>query len=310
MKSHRGHETYLSLLLAVSILAGWHALREPLVLAARDDQYTHILLILPVGLAMILPHWRTLRAMATLNFRAGVAVLSVALLIAGLSVGWSTRIPGDVLLSIRTFALVLWWIGSFVLCFGYRCARSVLFPLLFLFGLVPHPQSALNAVVVLLQQGSAWTASLFFLACGVPVSQDGVIVTIPGLTVVVAEECSSIRSSSMLLVTTIVLAYFLLRSRWRRAVVIGLALPLSVAKNGLRVFSIAMLATRVDPAYLTGRLHHQGGIVFFAIAVFAMLGVFVILRRGENRLLRSVPIPAKSDDSDGQSEAPPAPTES
>jgi exosortase/archaeosortase family protein len=111
--------------------------------------------------------------------------------------------------------------------------------------------------------------------------QDGVLLTIPGLTLQVAQECSSIRSSSMLLVTTMVLAQLLLRSPWRKALVIALAVPLSVTKNGLRIFTIAMLGTRVDPAYLTGRLHHQGGIVFFAIILLLTFAVLWILRKGE-----------------------------
>ena len=85
----------------------------------------------------------------------------------------------------------------------------------------------------------------------------------------------------MLLVTTMVLAQLLLRSRWRKTLLICLAVPLSVAKNGLRVFSIAMLATRVDPGYMTGRFHHQGGIIFFAIALIAIFALLWILRRGE-----------------------------
>ena len=48
---------------------------------------------------------------------------------------------------------------------------------------------------------------------------------------------------------------------------IALAVPLSVAKNGLRIFVFAMLATRVDRTYLTGRLHHRGGIIYFLIAL-------------------------------------------
>jgi exosortase len=121
-----------------------------------------------------------------------------------------------------------------------------------------------------------------FSLFGVPVSQDGVLVSIPTLTLQVAQECSSIRSSSMLLVTTIVLAQLLLRSPWRKALVIGLAIPLSIAKNGLRIFSIGMLGTKVDRGYLTGRFHHQGGIVFFAIALLAIFALFAILRRGED----------------------------
>jgi exosortase len=272
----------LALLLAVSLLVGWRPLVDTFTLALQNSAYTHILLILPISAALISLEWRSLRPMVAPNVRTGSALLAMAVLVAGFVSGWSASLPSDVQLSIRMFALVLAWIGAFVLCFGSRVSRSVLFPLCFLFGLVPFPQLALNEIVRLLQQGSAWAAYVLFAAVGVPVAQNGVLLTIPGLTVEVAQECSSIRSSSMLLVTTMVLAQLLLRSPWRKALVIAIAVPLSVAKNGLRIFTIAMLATRVDPGYLTGRLHHEGGIVFF---MMALIGVFVllwILRRGED----------------------------
>ena len=116
--------------------------------------------------------------------------------------------------------------------------------------------------------------------------QDGVLLTIPDLTLQVAQECSSIRSSSMLLVTTIVVAHLLLRSPWRKAVVIGFAVPMSIAKNGLRIFTIAMLTTRVDPDYLTGKLHHQGGIVFFAIALMCIFALLWVLRKSEDSSIK------------------------
>jgi exosortase len=273
-----------ALLVAVSLLVGWRPLVDTFALALQNSAYTHILLILPISAALICLEWRSLRPMVAPSVRAGSAFLAVAVLLAGLSKRWSPSLPSDVQLSIRMFALVLAWIGAFVLCFGSRVSRSVLFPLCFLFALVPFPQLALNEIVRLLQQGSAWVASVLFAAAGVPVAQDGVRLTIPGLTVEVAQECSSIRSSTMLMVTTLVLAQLFLRSWSRKTLLAVAAIPLSisVAKNGLRIFTIAMLATRVDPGYLTGRLHHEGGIVFFAIA---LLGVFVllwILRRGEN----------------------------
>jgi exosortase/archaeosortase family protein len=86
----------------------------------------------------------------------------------------------------------------------------------------------------------------------------------------------------MLLLTTVVLSQLLLCSPWRKALMIGLAVPLSVAKNAFRIFTIAMLGTRVDPSYLTGRLHHEGGIVFFAIILLVTFGVLWILRKEES----------------------------
>jgi len=260
---------------------------DTFALALRDDACTHILLILPISAALIFLEWRSLRPMIAPNVRTGSALLATAVLVAGLVSGWSASLPPDVQLSIRMVALVLSWIGAFVLCLGSRVSRSVLFPLCFLFGLVPLPQLVLNEIVGLLQQGSAWAAHVLFVAVGVPVARDGLLLTIPGLTVQVAQQCSSIRSSSVLLVTTMVLAQLLLRSPWRKTLVVAISVLLSVAKNGLRIFTIAMLATRVDPGYLTGRLHHEGGIVFLSITLVLVFFLLWILRRAEGKMDRA-----------------------
>jgi len=271
-----------AVLVVTSLAVGWRALAETFLLASRDIQYTHLLLIVPVSAALIFLEWRTLRKAILLNVRAGSVLLAIALLTACMAFVGTAGVSSDVLLSIQMLALVLWWIGAFVLCFGFQAARLVLFPLLFLFGLVPLPIIAVDAIVKMLQHGSVWAAYVLFSLCGVPVVQDGILITIPGLTLQIAEACSSIRSSSMLLVTAMVLAQLLLHSPWRKALVIALAVPLSIAKNALRIFTIAMLGTRVDPGYLTGKLHHEGGSIFFAFVLLMIFALLWFLRRGES----------------------------
>jgi exosortase/archaeosortase family protein len=85
----------------------------------------------------------------------------------------------------------------------------------------------------------------------------------------------------MLVVTTMVFAHLFLRSWWRKVLLVAAAIPLSVAKNGFRIFTIAELGTRVDPGFLYGKLHHNGGILFFGIAVVAMGALLCALRRTE-----------------------------
>lgn len=288
------HRLGFTALWAVSLLVGWRALFETFSLSLEDVQHTYLLLILPIGAALIFLEWRAVRTAVTLDVRAGSACLAIAALVVIPTLVWRASFPTDVLLSARMLGLVLWWIGAFVLCFGTRSAQMVSFPLGFLLGLVPLPQLVVNWIIVVLQQGSASAAHVLFTACGVPVAQDGVVLTIPSLTMHVGEECSSIRSSSMLLVTTMVLAQLLLRSPWRKALVIALAVPLSIAKNGLRIFTIAMLGTRIDAGYLTGRFHREGGIVFFAIVLFILFAFFWLLRRGEEFEGQSVLIPVKA----------------
>jgi exosortase len=272
-------------LCAISLVAAWRPLRDALWLATHDEEYTHLLLIVPAAAALI---WLKLSGAngrsdgmtVTPSLGAGAILLCLSLVVTGFS-RWHTNLLPDEQLTAHMLALVTWWTGSFVLCFGTRLSRTLLFPLGFLLLVVPLPRFLLNEIVAWLQQASAFTAHYLFSLARVPVTQDGVLLDIPGLTVEVAKECSSIRSSSLLLVTTMILAQLMLRTSWRKWLAVVLAIPVSVAKNGLRIFVIAMLGTRVDPSYLTGRLHHQGGIVFFSIGLGCMFFVLWILHRNE-----------------------------
>jgi exosortase len=278
-------------LFVVSLILWWHSLVATLALAVRNDAYTHIALILPISVALICLEWTSQRARPEPNFRAGLALLVAAVLIGFVASdrGNAGSLSTDIQLSLGMLDLVAWWIGSFVCCFGTGIARRLIFPLCFLLWLVPIPGFALNRIVSFLQQGSASVAHLFLAGAGIPVTQDGVLLSIPGLTIEVAQECSSIRSSLMLLVAGMVLAQLLLHSTWGKAIVMLALIPLSLAKNGLRIFTLSMLGVYVDPSYLHGRLHHDGGIIFFLVALAALFGLLWIVRQAErNAMARHV----------------------
>jgi exosortase len=269
-------------LCAVSVVLGWQVLIRTFALALHADEYTHLLLIVPISAALIFTGWTTLKPAFRPAFGLGSVLLMIAIVVAACS-RWMIGTQKNVELSLGMLAIVIWWIGSFVLSFGTRTARHFLFPLCFLFWLVPIPAPALNKFVAFWQQGSATSASMLFSAVGIPVTQNGVILSIPGLTLEVARECSSLRSSLMLIVTTMVLAHLFVASFWRKTAVVLAAIPLSIAKNGLRIFTISMLATRVDPGFLHGDLHRHGGILFFLLALFAVLLLLWLLNRSEKQ---------------------------
>lgn len=260
-------------------------------LAARRYEYTHVQLIAPLCLWLIYLNRKTLFPVFERNVRSGSVWLGVTLLIALVVRSRVDCLSRDVQLSLEMLALVCWWMGSVLFCFGIRTLKALLFPLCLLFLMIPLPAPVLDKIILWFQQESAFVARLLLLAAGIPVSQNGIELSIPGLNAEITRECSSIRSSSMLLFATMVLAHLFLRSPWRKAVVIGAAIPLSIAKNGLRIFVLCSLGTQVDPAFLQGRLHHQGGIIFFALALAALIGLIWALRRGEDSLPRSLLVP-------------------
>ncbi|HWF90768.1 MAG TPA: exosortase/archaeosortase family protein [Terriglobales bacterium] len=260
-------------LVGISVALWWGALAETFLRSLHDDQYTHILVILPVSLAFF---FLERKKMGLYVMRSSTAVYGIFFAVA-LGLFFAAQQPGiipdEFQLTLSVTGLIVWWIGSFIGCFGLSAFRIFLFPLCFLFWMVPWPHSLLDLLIHMLQQYSASGVSWTFQLFGIPVLRDGVILSIPGLTIEVARECSSIRSSLILVVSSMVLAQFFLRSIARKTIVTLIAIPLSVAKNVVRIFTLSMLGVHVNPGFLTGRLHHRGGVVFYAAA----LGVIFLL---------------------------------
>lgn len=272
-------------LIALSLILWWHPLSTTLRLALDSEAHTHILLIVPLSCALIYLNKDAAKAHYKSSLVVGIPILAAALLLAAIA-AWQSGSEGT-RLSLSILALVFWWMGSVMLCFGLQTFRSFLFPLCFLLLAVPLPESVLNRIVEFLQYQSAVAARVLFRAVGVPATQDGIMLSIPTLDIEVARECSSIRSSMMLVMTTMVLAHLFLRSWWRQLLLVLVTIPLSVMKNGLRIFTIAELGTRIDRGFLNGKLHHQGGILFFGVAVVGVIGLLWILRRTESQRLLS-----------------------
>lgn len=269
-------------LVAASVAFWWPPIASTIKLALSTDAYTYILLIVPLSLAMVYLE-REPAAVSSSGMQLGMLLLASAILLRLLTAWNRSSSPASLSLSLSVLALVLWWSGSVITCLGLRFWRSHFFAFSLLFLLVPLPGTAVNAATEMLQRSSAVATEALFRIAQVPVYRNGVVLSIPGLDLEVASECSSIRSSTMLIVITLLLAHLFLRSKWRKILLVIAAIPLSVAKNAIRIFTIAELGTRVDPAYLSGRLHHSGGIVFFSFAVILIILLAWVLRRNELR---------------------------
>jgi len=268
-------------LVGASVAIWWRPFLGVVQLAATNDAYTHILLILPLTVGMICSSAKQFKWPYEQGTAVGVILLSAAFLLDVVAARNLWIFSADICLSVSICAAVIWWVGSAILCFGLHVFRRLPFLLCFLFLIVPFPTQVADWISRTLQYQSAVATSILFHVARVPVVREGILLSIPGLDIEVAHECSSIRSSMFLIVFTMFFAQLFLRSLWRKTLLILAAIPLSIAKNALRIFTITELGTRVDPGFLDGWLHHQGGIVFLAAAVFATGGLVWLLRLGD-----------------------------
>jgi exosortase len=147
--------------------------------------------------------------------------------------------------------------------------------------MVPLPGFLLDRFISWLQVGSADVAEWVFQLSGIPILRRGLIFVLPQVSIEVAKECSGIRSTQALLITCMLAGHLFLRTNWRRAALLAAAVPVMIIKNGVRIATLTLLAVRVDPSYLTGRLHHQGGFVFFTLAMLILLPLLWLLQKTE-----------------------------
>jgi exosortase len=276
------HAVFLATI-AVVIGIFWRPLWILTSLSIHRDEYSHIVLIPLISLSLI--YWRRTKVFAESAFPTYAAVI---LLFGGLaSYGAVARLTGasaqaDVSwLSLSIICFIVASVGAFLFSYGWSAVRSTLFPLGFLFFAVPLPAIVLAKVIYWLQQGSSDVAALFLRTFGVPFFRDGLIFQLPGINIEVAPECSGIRSSIALLITTLLAAQFLLRSNWRKLALCILVFPLAMFKNGLRIATLSVLSVYVNHDFLYGRLHRSGGVVFFLIGLTFICLALRLLQLGE-----------------------------
>ena len=79
--------------------------------------------------------------------------------------------------------------------------------------------------------------------------------------------------------TSLLAGYMFLQSVWSRSLVVLAVLPITIIKNAVRIVTLSLLAIHVDGGFLTGQLHHEGGIVFFMLALLLLAPLFALIRR-------------------------------
>jgi exosortase len=252
---------------------------------AEYEHYSHIVL-LPCIVAYLL--WLNRHSIVQ-RAQPGLAVGAIVIAMAG-TVVWlaDTAVVGDepeTRLAIAMGGVIVMWLGGFIACYGMAALRTVIFPFAFLLFMIPLPPKALHAVIVFLQHGSAEAVAVIFGLIGMPVFRQDLTFALPGLTILVAEECSGIRSSLALLISGLVMTYLFLRTTTARTTLGVLIIPLAIVKNGVRIVVLSWLAVHVDPSFITESVvHRTGGIPTFLLSL-AVLGVLIwVLRKSEQAI--------------------------
>lgn len=282
----QGHIAFGAFWLASSIVF-WKKLGALCAYAFHHESCSHIILVPLLSAYLLFTERKRIFSAVGQFTAAGIGVI-----LAGATLYWMADRSafswrGNESLVAATFAIVLIWLGGFLCSYGLVTARAAAFPLLFMLLMIPMPDSVLAWTIHLLQQGSTEVTYLLFRVLDVPVLRQGFVLSLPSVSIEVATECSGIRSSIALFILCLLAAHSYLRTPWKILVFLLLGFPLTVIKNGIRIATLTLLSIYVDPSFLHGSLHRDGGFIFFLLALLLLLPVFLVLEKSEHHLATS-----------------------
>jgi exosortase C (VPDSG-CTERM-specific) len=202
--------------------------------------------------------------------------------LAAVSVFGGTLSANDYL-ALTTAAFVSFVIAGGFLVLGASWMAGSAFPFAFLVFMIPLPDAAAYWLERASVVGSSYAAGALFHLTGTPILRDSNLLTLPGITLSVAQECSGIRSSLVLFITSLLASHVLLESTWRKIVLSIFVIPLGILRNGFRIMVIGLLCVHMGPQMIDSPIHHRGGPLFFLLSLVPLFMLLVWFRRQEHR---------------------------
>lgn len=261
--------------------------------ALGSKLYSYILLVPFISLYLMRLNRRQVPPASPPARKTGAAFLFAGGLV--LAVYWLALRPRWKLLEDDYLALMT---GSFLLFFSGICCwfwgrevlRAMAFPLAFLVFLVPIPAVALARIDDFLQHGSAVVVQGLFKMTGMQFSRHGLVFQLSDISLKIAPECSGIHSTLVLFITSLLAGYLLLRSPWKRALLVLVVVPLALLRNGFRVFVLGELCVHIGPQMIDSPIHHKGGPIFFILSLIPLFLLLMLLQRSERASKQSKPM--------------------
>jgi exosortase len=179
---------------------------------------------------------------------------------------------------------LMFLVGGLLMFTGTKMTRLLLFPILYLAFMIPAPATVLDTLTLRIQLLSTGIAARMLEVSGYAVRQVGSSITgseLPG-PLQIAAPCSGFRMLISLLTFTAFFVYMLKTPLWKKAVLVGLAFPLSVFVNGLRIAAIGWVGIWTNSAEKMHAFHNTWAMAFELVVSFAILFGFARLIRASD----------------------------
>ena len=244
---------------------------------AHDSFYSHGWLI-PLASGWLI--WQRRAQLLACNQHAsswGLALLVPSLLIHVLASWWNLHVVSGIAVLTSIWALV--WT-----CWGWRMLWVLRFPMLFLIFMVPLPGVLLIAISFKMKLMAAALATHAVRIIGITAVQAGSMIQVPGMSVIVDDTCSGLRSLiSLIALSTLWTSMMPAKSKlWHKLAIVAASIPIALVANMVRIVALILLSAIYGPQVAESFIHYGSGVVVFGIALWALWWLSRILVRPAN----------------------------
>ncbi|MEY3272016.1 MAG: exosortase [Pseudomonadota bacterium] len=225
----------------------------------RSETFAHAWLVPPIVLWLV---WRLRGELALLAPRPAPWVL---LPMAVAAFGW---LLGDLagINAVTQLAVTALLVLAVPAVLGLAVARRLMFPLAFLFFMVPIGEFTTGVMMEWTADFTVWA----LVATGVPVYREGLQFIIPSGAWSVVEACSGVRYLIASFMVGTLFAYLNYSSPVRRWVFVGISILVPIVANWVRAYMIVMLGHLSGNKLAVGVDHLVYGWVFFGVVIGIM----------------------------------------
>ena len=250
--------------------------------AAGSELHSYILLVPFVSVYLLYLRRNQLAKNYTIDLPLAIVFLAAGLGVMAFTYSSIGLAPADnahlVLLTLSFLCCLT--AGGFSF-FGRNWMRAAAFPISYLIFMLPMPDAMADTLETASKYTSAEVANLFFYLSGTPFLRAGLFFQLPNITIEVTQECSGIRSSWVLLMTSILAANLFLKTPWRRLALVAFVIPLGILRNGFRILVIGLLCVNAGPQMIHSLIHRRGGPLFFMLSLIPFFLVLWWLRKAD-----------------------------